>query len=121
MPESALPDDAPIRRGSPFAKSTAQNGESVEEMSSEHALAWQATDVTFDPEWGVLRATNWASAWVALCGTACLSMFPGGGVLVAALGCALATIGLFSSRPIIATVLLVIHVGLFFACYQRLF
>lgn len=80
-----------------------------------------AVDAAFDPEWGVLRAANWASAWVALCGIACWQMFPGGGVIVSVLGCGLATIGLFSSRAIAATVLLLVHAALFFACYQRLF
>lgn len=127
-PESAQPQlgggDSSIRRGSPFARS-ASRGDAVAPLDS-HAtgsdvMAWRQADVAFDPEWGVLRAANWASAWVALCGVACLFLFPGGGVIVAALGCALATIGLFSSRPIVATGLLLIHAGLFFACYQRLF
>ncbi len=111
-------DETPIRRGSPFAKATSR-GDAVPGASG--ALRWQQIDQTFDPEWGVLRAANWASAWVALCAIACLQMFPGGGVVVTALGCGLATIGLFSSRAIAATMLLVLHACLFFACYQRLF
>lgn len=73
-----------------------------------------------DPEWGVLRAANWASAWVAIFAVACVSMFPGGGVIVATLGCGLASVGLFSSRQVIAAILLLLHASLFFACYQKL-
>lgn len=109
--------DMPVRRGSPFAKSShrADGGPAID------ARALSSVEPAFDPEWGVLRAANWASAWVALCALACLQMFPAGGVIVAALGCALATIGLFSSRVLVAGGLLALHAWLFFACYQKLF
>ncbi len=113
VPGEPAASDAPVRRGSPFAKSPQQ--------SASDALPISGMEPAFDPEWGVLRAANWASAWVAICGLACLQMFPGGGVIVAALGCALATIGLFSSRALLAGGLLALHAWLFFACYQKLF
>lgn len=112
--------DSPVRRGSPFAKSL-HPGDRQSATADAAALAMRVAEPAFDPEWGVLRAANWASAWVAICGLACLQMFPGGGVVVAALGCALATVGLFSSRVVFAAVLLATHAWLFFACYQRLF
>ncbi len=112
-------EDAPVRRGSPFADLPKDDAKGS--GAARDDLGLPGVELAFDPEWGVLRAANWASAWVALCGLACLSMFPGGGVIVAALGCGLATVGLFSSRALIAAGLLVLHAWLFFACYQRLF
>lgn len=102
-----------IRRGSPFTRSDSGKVVVAESLLLESEV--------LDPEWGVLRSAIWASAWVAIFSIACYQVFPGGGVVVAALGCGLAIIGLFSSRPIPATVLLVTHAGLFFGCYQRLF
>lgn len=120
MAQLATPDeDAPVRRGSPFANSP--EGDARSSAPASGNLTLPAIEPVFDPEWGVLRAANWASAWVAICGLACLSMFPGGGVIVATLGCALATVGLFSSRALIAAGLLGLHAWIFFACYQRLF
>ena len=101
-----------VRRGCPFARSQSSEGAAEPVLPVAEVL---------DPEWGVLRSAIWASAWVAIFSVACYQLFPGGGVVVAALGCGLAMIGLFSSRPIPATVLLVTHAGLFFGCYQRLF
>tara|TARA_A100001391_G_C5021732_1_gene266027 strand:+ start:101 stop:523 length:423 start_codon:yes stop_codon:yes gene_type:complete len=108
-------NDLPVRHGSPFAASPPDPAADI----NAQAVATRGRD--FDPEWGVLRAANWASAWVAICGLACLQYFPEGGVIVAALGCGLATLGLFSSRAMFAAVLLALHAWLFFACYQRLF
>ncbi|MBB3205153.1 hypothetical protein FHS27_000920 [Rhodopirellula rubra] len=118
-------DDAsgggPVRRGSPFAKSTSSASATSEAASGAGSGGdWVVTHEMLDPEWGVLRAANWASAWVAIFAAACVTMFPGGGVVVAALGCGLASVGLFSSRQFSAAVLLVLHASLFFACYQRL-
>ncbi|EMI55183.1 hypothetical protein [Rhodopirellula sallentina] len=107
--EEATDRDAAVRRGSPFAAKPDQ-------ASGVMVLPVEI----LDPEWGVLRAANWASAWVAIFAIACVSMFPGGGVIVAALGCGLASVGLFSSRQVIAAILLLLHASLFFACYQKL-
>jgi len=104
-----------VRHGSPFAQGVSSP------IASADTPSIAATIDAFDPEWGVLRAAIWASTWVAMFAIACYQYFPGGGVLVTALGCGLAIIGLFSSRPIPASVLLIAHAGLFFACYQRLF
>lgn len=117
---SSPASDAPIRRGSPFARSP-HAGEPLSRSANAAALTAREAELAFDPEWGVLRAANWAAAWVAIWGLACLQMFPGGGVVVATLGCALATVGLFSSRVALAAGLLTLHAWLFFACYQRLF
>lgn len=118
--------DDTIRRGSPFAQSSNpvdMDSGSVASANPQTPLAIDTVSLgdTLDPEWGVLKAAIWASAWVAIFAVACYQMFPGGGVLVSALGCSLAIVGLFSSRPLPASVLLVAHAGLFFACYQRLF
>lgn len=112
--------DGPVRRGSPFAPSP-RAGDPTPVSGAAAAVAMPMAEPAFDPEWGVLRAANWASAWVAICGLACLQMFPAGGVVVATLGCALSTVGLFSSRAAFAAALLALHAWLFFACYQRLF
>ncbi|TWT74133.1 hypothetical protein [Allorhodopirellula solitaria] len=109
--EKVSANEEPVRRGSPFAHSS----EPSDTVSS------ATPELVLDPQWGVLRAANWASAWVAICALACLGLFPAGGVIVATLGCALATVGLFSSRVIAAAMLLGLHAWIFFACYQRLF
>ncbi|MCM2375034.1 hypothetical protein [Aporhodopirellula aestuarii] len=118
-PTTQTTDDTPIRRGSPFAQPPSSNSATGDAWPA--ATGIPLAPEILDPEWGVLRAANWASAWVAISAIACVSMFPAGGVVVAALGCGLATVGLFSSRQIPAAGLLVLHAFLFFSCYQRLF
>lgn len=113
MREDGATESNAIRRGSPFTRSQSSEVVAAEALLPESEV--------LDPEWGVMRSAIWASAWVAIFSIACYQVFPGGGVVVAALGCGLAMIGLFSSRPIPATVLLVTHAVLFFGCYQRLF
>jgi hypothetical protein len=58
-----------------------------------------------------------ASLMVLLFAVAAMYWFPTGGVLVAALGSGLAVGGLFSDYRLPATCLLLVHLGLFFACY----
>ncbi|TWU02016.1 hypothetical protein [Neorhodopirellula pilleata] len=119
------PRDDTVRKGSPFAQSMPAGETLGNAVQADATIAFRAVEIrandVLDPEWGVLRSAIWASAWVAIFSLACYQYFPGGGVLVTALGCALAIVGLFSSRPIPASVLLIAHAGLFFACYQRLF
>jgi hypothetical protein len=134
-PGSADPSET-VRRGSPFAASnstfakTDSTAATSESLVAETAARWEpanhssdyyAVSEILDPEWGALRAAIWASAWVAIFSVACFQLFPGGGVIVASLGCGLAIVGLFSSQPIPAAVLLATHAGLFFGCYQSLF
>ena len=108
----------PIRKGSPFASQNPKDSESLESRMPASEIH---PHELLDPEWGVLRSAIWASAWVAIFSIACWRFFPGGGVVVASLGCGLAIVGLFSSRPIPATALLITHVAFFFGCYQQLF
>ncbi|WP_404307243.1 hypothetical protein [Neorhodopirellula lusitana] len=106
-----------IRKGSPFAA----QGQTTALAGAGLANSVGGSLEILDPEWGVLRSASWASLWVAFFSFACWRLFPGGGVVVASLGCGLAVVGLFSSRPVPAIVLLAVHVFLFFGCYQQLF
>ncbi|QDT10452.1 hypothetical protein [Planctomycetes bacterium K23_9] len=45
--------------------------------------------------------------------------FPGGGTLIAALGCALSIFGMYSPRKTLAAVCLLLHLGLFLFSYSR--
>ena len=60
-----------------------------------------------------------ASAMVVFFAAASLWWFPSGGTLIATLGCGLSVFGLFSGHRIVAASLLVVHAGLFIACYSR--
>lgn len=58
-----------------------------------------------------------ASLMVVFFAAAAVYWFPTGGVLVAALGSGLAVGGLFSDYRLPSACLLLVHLGLFFACY----
>lgn len=116
------PAEPTIRRGSPFRDASVPPSRPTDSVSADGAIDRRLLSdaASLDPDWGVLRAAIWASAWSLMFVIACWAVFPGGGVLVAALGCALAVVGMFSSRPIPAIALLAIHAGMFFACYSRM-
>lgn len=64
-------------------------------------------------------AAAYASVIALLFAIACLLLFPGGGIAVAALGAVLALLGLSSRRVRLCTVTLVLHSVVFFVCYLR--
>jgi hypothetical protein len=125
--------DEVILTGSPFApgsitdaansdaaNSDAANSSAANSSAAAHDAAVQATvtEVLTD---GVMKYTAKGSATASLMvvffASTAAWWFPAGGVLIAALGCGLAVGGLFSDYRLLAAGLLVVHLGLFFACY----
>jgi hypothetical protein len=73
-----------------------------------------------DGVWGQTAAAGAYAAVILLAFVAASwSLFPAGGVAVAALGVVVSLLGLSSQRNRLATVTLSLHGALFFACYLR--
>ena len=110
------PDDAGevIRVGSPFAKDP--------ELLWDGAIAASRRPQSFY-DLGPLRYTaiGAASASLMVLGFASAASlwFPGGGTLIAALGCALAIFGLYSSYRKLSAACLILHLLLFIFCYSQ--
>ncbi|MEM9368599.1 MAG: hypothetical protein AAGD07_21610 [Planctomycetota bacterium] len=135
--------DQPIRHGSPFAPRGADTNvddvdSSADRSASGAGAAKGATTQVgagaitaiqgnalegpiYGAEQSILVGALCGAAVVACFSLACVAWFPPGGTLVSGLGCALSVIGLFSRRPVWGSVLLVLHLCAFAACYYQLF
>jgi hypothetical protein len=130
------------RVGSPFAQETAvplaaqdapsivipDNGTSTANGTLRKGLAevqeWQV--LADGPEtlgqgvWAETATSAVYAAIILICFAAiCWAVFPGGGVAVAGLGSLVSLLGLSSRHGRLATVALILHGSLFFACYLR--
>lgn len=126
----AAVQDEPLRRGSPFrdrsesaVDKAAGDGPSSGEVDPSSQPGSPFRHVDDEPEWtpdaGLRTAAVFSSLVVLGFVIACWAVFPGGGVVVASLGCGLAVIGLFSRRRFAAAMLLSGHAAGFFACYVQ--
>jgi hypothetical protein len=105
-------DEPPVRLDSPFAANTAT-------VIKQRHPAVDLQDVgSFH-----YAAMGGVVAGIMLLGFAIggLVWFPAGGCVIAALGCAVATLGLHSGYKRSATGILVLHVSLFVACFGNVF
>ena len=104
-----------IRTGSPFASDP-------EMTPSQDAAQTRKLEKFYDV--GPLRYTAMgavaASAMVIVFASIACWWFPGGGALIAGLGCALAAFGMFSHMRTPAIGCLVVHMALFVVSYSRL-
>ncbi|TWT69269.1 hypothetical protein [Crateriforma conspicua] len=113
---AAANDDSSPRRGSPFA-------EQEPVVFAKTRAQGRGRDSSPPLDVGVLPATALgavaASIAVIPFAAACYWLFPGGGMLVAPLGALLAALGTVSPRSKTSVVMLLLHLGLFAACFQQ--
>ena len=104
-----------IREGSPFA---------VDPQKTPNQVAAQARRIEKFYDVGPLRYTAMgsvaASAMVIAFAAVACWWFPGGGALIAGLGCALAAFGLFSHLRFPAAFCLIVNLSLFVVSYSRI-
>ena len=124
LPTDDSDNDEGILSGSPFAPgsvvdaadpsvpgtSSAATGAAVVSATAKEVLTDGAMKYT-------AKGAATASLMVVFFAAAAAWWFPAGGVLIAALGSALAVGGMFSDYRMPAAVLLIVHLGLFFASY----
>lgn len=105
----AAADSAAVRTGSPFAVDPVPQRPQrpIETIIDGGPLRYTATGAVVAAL--MVMAFAVVAAW----------WFPGGGTMIAALGCVLSIFGLYSSYRITASATLVIHLGLFVLCYGR--
>jgi len=113
------------------AVTAAANGTPIADSSVEGPAATRAAQdarqaAAREPETlgqGVWTETAAAAAYAAVImlafASACLLLFPAGGIAVAALGAVLSLLGLSSRRVRLSIATLVLHGVLFFVCYLR--
>ena len=114
----SLSEDS-VRVGSPFAPGSITGAaQASDKHFSTVAIESSSAEVITD---GVLKYTAQGSATASLLviffAVVSVWWFPAGGVVVAALGSALAVGGMFSQYRLPSAGLLLIHLGLFFASY----
>ncbi|TWU66764.1 hypothetical protein [Crateriforma conspicua] len=117
---AAAKEESSPRRGSPFAE---QQPVVFAKTRGNTDANTRGGDSSPPLDVGVLPATALgavaASIAVIPFAAACYWLFPGGGMLVAPLGALLAAMGTVSPRTKTSIVMLLLHLGLFAACFQQ--